>query len=114
MTAVRTSPFPRLHGARLSEDRPRRELKRALESYWDGRSTREELRRRGRRAAGADLAAAGRARPGRAAVQHLLALRPGAGHRRAARRGARALRGRPVEDPYFAMARGTEGSRRCG
>ena len=70
---------------------PRRELKRALESFWDGRSTGEDLHGVGFALQGGELASVRRAWPGRAAVQHLLVLRPGARHGDAARRGAQAV-----------------------
>jgi 5-methyltetrahydropteroyltriglutamate--homocysteine methyltransferase len=48
MTTARTSPFPVSTVLGYPRIGPRRELKRALESYWEGRCTLEELRSTGR------------------------------------------------------------------
>ncbi|GAT67859.1 5-methyltetrahydropteroyltriglutamate-homocysteine S-methyltransferase [Planomonospora sphaerica] len=47
MTAARPQPFPAATILGYPRIGPGRELKRALESYWDGRSTLDELRRTG-------------------------------------------------------------------
>ena len=67
---------------------PKRELKRATEGYWAGRTSRSELEKVAatlRRDTWAQLAAR---RPGLGAGEHLLLLRPDARHRRAAGRAA--------------------------
>ncbi|TDD47297.1 5-methyltetrahydropteroyltriglutamate--homocysteine S-methyltransferase [Nonomuraea terrae] len=86
---------------------PRRELKRALESYWDGRSGRAELER-----TGAEL----RARTWRRLAELGLEGLPSNTFSlydqvldTAVMLGAVPERYRAAEDPYFAMARGTEG-----
>ncbi|GAA3142329.1 hypothetical protein GCM10010466_36590 [Planomonospora alba] len=47
MTAAHPQPFPAATILGYPRIGPRRELKRALEAYWDGRSTLDELRRTG-------------------------------------------------------------------
>ncbi|MFC6577913.1 GNAT family N-acetyltransferase [Planomonospora parontospora] len=47
MTTARPQPFPTATILGYPRIGPGRELKRALESYWDGRSTLDELRRTG-------------------------------------------------------------------
>ncbi|MFI6790201.1 5-methyltetrahydropteroyltriglutamate--homocysteine S-methyltransferase [Nonomuraea sp. NPDC050383] len=86
---------------------PRRELKRALEAYWDGRSTREELDR-----AGAEL----RERTWRRLAELGLEALPSNTFSlydhvldTAVLLGAVPTRYLDAEDPYFAMARGTDG-----
>ncbi|MFB4282022.1 5-methyltetrahydropteroyltriglutamate--homocysteine S-methyltransferase [Nonomuraea sp. MTCD27] len=86
---------------------PRRELKRALESYWDGRSTRAELDQ-----VGAEL----RARTWRRLAELGLEGLPSNTFSlydqvldTAVLLGAVPSRYRDAGDPYFAMARGTEG-----
>ncbi|MEV4176108.1 5-methyltetrahydropteroyltriglutamate--homocysteine S-methyltransferase [Nonomuraea sp. NPDC049709] len=86
---------------------PRRELKRALESYWGGRSTRAELDQ-----VGADL----RARTWRRLAELGLEGLPSNTFSlydqvldTAVLLGAVPSRYRDAGDPYFAMARGTEG-----
>lgn len=86
---------------------PNRELKRALESYWDGRSTREDLER-----AGAEL----RAQTWRRLAELGLAGLPSNTFSfydqvldTAVMLGAVPERYRDAGDPYFAMARGTKG-----
>ena len=78
------SGFPRI-GAQ-------RELKVATESYWSGDRSREDLLKTAAGAARRQLGAPARRRNRPDPVQRLLVLRPGAGHDRAGRRGARALR----------------------
>ncbi|MBF8192501.1 5-methyltetrahydropteroyltriglutamate--homocysteine S-methyltransferase [Nonomuraea sp. K274] len=86
---------------------PRRELKRALESYWDGRSSRAELDRTGaelrertwRRLA--ELGLEGLPSNTFSLYDHVLDT--------AVLLGAVPARYRDADDPYFAMARGTEG-----
>ncbi|MEW9547792.1 5-methyltetrahydropteroyltriglutamate--homocysteine S-methyltransferase [Nonomuraea sp. NPDC050783] len=86
---------------------PRRELKRALESYWDGRSTRAELERAGaglrartwRRLA--ELGLEGLPSNTFSLYDHVLDT--------AVLLGAVPERYREAADPYFAMARGTQG-----
>ncbi|MFI6326032.1 5-methyltetrahydropteroyltriglutamate--homocysteine S-methyltransferase [Nonomuraea sp. NPDC050556] len=86
---------------------PRRELKRALEAYWDGTGTREELERVGaglradtwRRLDGLGLAAL----PSNTFSLYDQVLDT------AVMLGAVPERYRAAEDPYFAMARGTKG-----
>ncbi|GAA2302396.1 5-methyltetrahydropteroyltriglutamate--homocysteine S-methyltransferase [Nonomuraea roseoviolacea subsp. roseoviolacea] len=86
---------------------PRRELKRALEAYWDGRSTREELDRAGaelRERTWLRLAELGlEALPSNtfSLYDHVLDT--------AVLLGAVPKRYLDAEDPYFAMARGTDG-----
>ncbi|NUW36825.1 5-methyltetrahydropteroyltriglutamate--homocysteine S-methyltransferase [Nonomuraea sp. SMC257] len=86
---------------------PRRELKRALEAYWDGRSTREELDRAGaelRERTWLRLAELGlEALPSNtfSLYDHVLDT--------AVMLGAVPKRYLDAEDPYFAMARGTDG-----
>ncbi|GAA2210157.1 5-methyltetrahydropteroyltriglutamate--homocysteine S-methyltransferase [Nonomuraea monospora] len=86
---------------------PRRELKRALESYWSGRSTRADLDRTG---AGlreqtwrqlAELGLAGLPSNTFSLYDHVLDT--------AVLLGAVPARYRDAPDPYFAMARGTDG-----
>ncbi|MEV0384197.1 5-methyltetrahydropteroyltriglutamate--homocysteine S-methyltransferase [Nonomuraea sp. NPDC050643] len=86
---------------------PRRELKRALESYWDGRSSRADLDR-----AGAEL----RERTWRRLAELGLEGLPSNTFSlydqvldTAVLLGAIPSRYRDADDPYFAMARGTEG-----
>ncbi|MEV0200241.1 5-methyltetrahydropteroyltriglutamate--homocysteine S-methyltransferase, partial [Nonomuraea sp. NPDC050691] len=86
---------------------PRRELKRALEAYWDGRSTREELDR-----AGAEL----RERTWRRLAELGLEALPSNTFSlydhvldTAVMLGAVPRKYLDAEDPYFAMARGTDG-----
>ncbi|MEV7967697.1 5-methyltetrahydropteroyltriglutamate--homocysteine S-methyltransferase [Sphaerisporangium sp. NPDC088356] len=109
MTAARTTPFPPSTVLGYPRIGPRRELKRALESYWEGRSTVLELRETGarlREQAWRRLASLGLgALPSNtfslydqvldAAV--MLDAVPGR------------YRGGSAEDTYFAMARGTAG-----
>ncbi|WP_308210611.1 hypothetical protein [Actinomadura luzonensis] len=86
---------------------PDRELKRALEAYWDGRSTRAELERTGaelraatwRRLAGLGLE--GLPSNTFSLYDHVLDT--------AVLLGAVPERYRGAADPYFAMARGTDG-----
>ncbi|MBN6053160.1 5-methyltetrahydropteroyltriglutamate--homocysteine S-methyltransferase [Nonomuraea sp. RK-328] len=86
---------------------PRRELKRALEAYWDGRSAREELDRAGaelRERTWRQLAELGlEALPSNtfSLYDHVLDT--------AVMLGAVPKRYLDAEDPYFAMARGTDG-----
>ena len=92
---------------------PNRELKRATEGYWAGRTSRAELEKVAatlRR----DTWRTGRRRPGLGAGEHLLLLRPGARHRRPAGRAAGPRRSAVADDldRYFAAARGNETSRR--
>jgi 5-methyltetrahydropteroyltriglutamate--homocysteine methyltransferase len=47
MTAARPQPFPASMILGYPRIGPDRELKRALDAYWDGRSSLEELRRTG-------------------------------------------------------------------
>jgi 5-methyltetrahydropteroyltriglutamate--homocysteine methyltransferase len=86
---------------------PRRELKRALESYWDGRSSRDELDQ-----VGAEL----RERTWRRLAELGLEGLPSNTFSlydqvldTAVLLGAVPSRYRDAADPYFAMARGTEG-----
>ncbi|GAA3680753.1 5-methyltetrahydropteroyltriglutamate--homocysteine S-methyltransferase [Nonomuraea antimicrobica] len=86
---------------------PDRELKRALEAYWDGRSTRAELER-----VGAEL----RARTWRRLAELGLEGLPSNTFSvydqvldTSVLLGAVPSRYRDAADPYFAMARGTEG-----
>ncbi|SDJ39363.1 5-methyltetrahydropteroyltriglutamate--homocysteine methyltransferase [Nonomuraea maritima] len=101
------SPFPRSTVLGYPRIGPRRELKRALESYWDGRSSRAELDR-----VGAELRAATWDRLAGLGLEglpsntfslydHVLDT--------AVMLGAVPKRYRAAEDPYFAMARGTDG-----
>ncbi|NBE97483.1 5-methyltetrahydropteroyltriglutamate--homocysteine S-methyltransferase [Nonomuraea sp. KC401] len=99
------SPFPTSTVLGYPRIGPRRELKRALESYWDGRSTRDELDR-----AGADL----RARTWRKLAALGLEGLPSNTFSMydqvldaAVLLGAVPARYRDTDDPYFAMARGT-------
>lgn len=86
---------------------PDRELKRALEAYWDGRSTREELERTGAelRAATwnrlAELGLAGLPSNTFSLYDQVLDT--------AVLLGAVPGRYLEADDPYFAMARGTQG-----
>ncbi|WP_157253483.1 5-methyltetrahydropteroyltriglutamate--homocysteine S-methyltransferase [Nonomuraea typhae] len=86
---------------------PRRELKRALESYWDGRSTRRELEEEGARLRAATwrrLAELGLGElPSNTFSFYDQVLDT------AVLLGAVPERYRAAEDPYFAMARGTDG-----
>ncbi|NRQ34833.1 5-methyltetrahydropteroyltriglutamate--homocysteine S-methyltransferase [Nonomuraea sp. NN258] len=101
------SPFPQSTVLGYPRIGPRRELKRALESYWEGRSTRAELERAGaelreltwRRLAGLGLA--GLPSNTFSLYDHVLDT--------AVLLGAVPERYREAADPYFAMARGTEG-----
>ncbi|MFG1612813.1 5-methyltetrahydropteroyltriglutamate--homocysteine S-methyltransferase [Nonomuraea wenchangensis] len=101
------TPFPTSTVLGYPRIGPRRELKRALESYWDGKSTRAELER-----AGAELRArtwhrlAGLGLEGLPSntfslYDHVLDT--------AVLLGAVPERYREAADPYFAMARGTDG-----
>ncbi|MED7926608.1 5-methyltetrahydropteroyltriglutamate--homocysteine S-methyltransferase [Nonomuraea sp. LP-02] len=101
------TPFPTSTVLGYPRIGPRRELKRALESYWDGRSTRAELEQ-----AGAELRArtwhrlAGLGLEGLPSntfslYDHVLDT--------AVLLGAVPERYREAADPYFAMARGTDG-----
>ncbi|MFI6498647.1 5-methyltetrahydropteroyltriglutamate--homocysteine S-methyltransferase [Nonomuraea typhae] len=86
---------------------PRRELKRALESYWDGRSTRRELEEEGARLRAATwrrLAELGLGElPSNTFSFYDQVLDT------AVLLGAVPERYQTAEDPYFAMARGTDG-----
>ncbi|GAA3603379.1 5-methyltetrahydropteroyltriglutamate--homocysteine S-methyltransferase [Nonomuraea rosea] len=101
------SPFPRSTVLGYPRIGPRRELKRALESYWDGRSSRAELDQ-----AGAEL----RERTWRRLAELGLEGLPSNTFSlydqvldTAVLLGAVPSRYRDAADPYFAMARGTEG-----
>ncbi|GGT31502.1 5-methyltetrahydropteroyltriglutamate--homocysteine S-methyltransferase [Nonomuraea spiralis] len=101
------SPFPTSTVLGYPRIGPRRELKRALESYWDGRSGRAELERAGaeirertwRRLA--ELGLEGLPSNTFSLYDHVLDT--------AVLLGAVPERYRAAEDPYFAMARGTDG-----
>ncbi|MGA5758439.1 5-methyltetrahydropteroyltriglutamate--homocysteine S-methyltransferase [Nonomuraea bangladeshensis] len=101
------TPFPTSTVLGYPRIGPRRELKRALESYWDGRSTRAELERTGaelrartwRRLAGLGLE--GLPSNTFSLYDHVLDT--------AVLLGAVPERYREAADPYFAMARGTDG-----
>ncbi|MEU5860723.1 5-methyltetrahydropteroyltriglutamate--homocysteine S-methyltransferase [Nonomuraea sp. NPDC047529] len=101
------SPFPTSTVLGYPRIGPRRELKRALESYWDGRSGRAELERTGaeirertwRRLA--ELGLEGLPSNTFSLYDHVLDT--------AVLLSAVPERYRAAEDPYFAMARGTEG-----
>ncbi|TYB61387.1 5-methyltetrahydropteroyltriglutamate--homocysteine S-methyltransferase [Nonomuraea sp. PA05] len=86
---------------------PRRELKRALESYWSGRSTRADLDQAGARLREqtwrrlAELGLAGLPSNTFSLYDHVLDT--------AVLLGAVPSRYRDAPDPYFAMARGTDG-----
>ncbi|MFC7646126.1 hypothetical protein ACFQX6_40215 [Streptosporangium lutulentum] len=109
MTAVRTSPFPTSTVLGYPRIGPRRELKRALESYWGGRSTSEDLhgvgsglreeswRRLGTLGLGASPSNTFSYYDQVLDTAMLLGAVP------------ERYRGRSDEDAYFAMARGTEG-----
>ncbi|WP_371781588.1 5-methyltetrahydropteroyltriglutamate--homocysteine S-methyltransferase [Streptosporangium subroseum] len=109
MTAVRTSSFPTSTVLGYPRIGPRRELKRALESYWDGRSTREDLHGVGsglREESWRRLDALGLGVSPSNTFSYYdqvldTAMLLGAVPKR--------YRGRSVEDTYFAMARGAEG-----
>ena len=109
MTAVRTSPFPTSTVLGYPRIGPRRELKRALESYWDGRSTREDLHGVGsglREESWRRLDALGLGASPSNTFSYYdqvldTAMLLGAVPER--------YRGRSAEDTYFAMARGAEG-----
>ncbi|AWS47977.1 5-methyltetrahydropteroyltriglutamate--homocysteine S-methyltransferase [Streptosporangium sp. 'caverna'] len=109
MTAVRTSSFPTSTVLGYPRIGPRRELKRALESYWDGRSTREDLHGVGsglREESWRRLDALGLGASPSNTFSYYdqvldTAMLLGAVPKR--------YRGRSVEDTYFAMARGAEG-----
>ncbi|MEU7746359.1 5-methyltetrahydropteroyltriglutamate--homocysteine S-methyltransferase [Nonomuraea sp. NPDC049158] len=101
------SSFPRSTVLGYPRIGPRRELKRALESYWDGRSTRAELEE-----AGAEI----RERTWRRLDELGLAGLPSNTFSlydqvldTAVLLGAVPRRYLAAEDPYFAMARGTAG-----
>jgi 5-methyltetrahydropteroyltriglutamate--homocysteine methyltransferase len=101
------SPFPTSTVLGYPRIGPRRELKRALESYWDGRSSRAELDR-----TGAEL----RERTWRRLAELGLEGLPSNTFSlydqvldTAVLLGAVPERYRAADDPYFAMARGTEG-----
>ncbi|MEU4511904.1 5-methyltetrahydropteroyltriglutamate--homocysteine S-methyltransferase [Nonomuraea wenchangensis] len=101
------TPFPTSTVLGYPRIGPRRELKRALESYWDGRSTRAELERTGaelrartwHRLAGLGLE--GLPSNTFSLYDHVLDT--------AVLLGAVPERYRQAADPYFAMARGTDG-----
>ncbi|MGP3957123.1 5-methyltetrahydropteroyltriglutamate--homocysteine S-methyltransferase [Nonomuraea sp. 3N208] len=101
------SPFPKSTVLGYPRIGPRRELKRALESYWDGRSSRAELDRVGagirertwRRLA--ELGLEGLPSNTFSLYDQVLDT--------AVLLGAVPERYHAAEDPYFAMARGTEG-----
>ncbi|TMR92038.1 5-methyltetrahydropteroyltriglutamate--homocysteine S-methyltransferase [Nonomuraea basaltis] len=100
-------PFPKSTVLGYPRIGPRRELKRVLESYWDGRATRAELDR-----AGAEI----RDRTWRRLAELGLEGLPSNTFSlydqvldTAVLLGAIPERYRAAEDPYFAMARGTEG-----
>ncbi|MGA4990140.1 5-methyltetrahydropteroyltriglutamate--homocysteine S-methyltransferase [Nonomuraea bangladeshensis] len=101
------TPFPTSTVLGYPRIGPRRELKRALESYWDGRSTRAELERTGaelrartwHRLAGLGLE--GLPSNTFSLYDHVLDT--------AVLLGAVPERYREAADPYFAMARGTDG-----
>ncbi|MGP3920174.1 5-methyltetrahydropteroyltriglutamate--homocysteine S-methyltransferase [Nonomuraea sp. 10N515B] len=101
------SPFPKSTVLGYPRIGPRRELKRALESHWDGRSSRAELDRVGagirertwRRLA--ELGLEGLPSNTFSLYDQVLDT--------AVLLGAVPERYRAAEDPYFAMARGTEG-----
>ncbi|MGW0202921.1 5-methyltetrahydropteroyltriglutamate--homocysteine S-methyltransferase, partial [Nonomuraea sp. NPDC003201] len=101
------SPFPKSTVLGYPRIGPRRELKRALESYWDGRSSRAELERVGagirertwRRLA--ELGLEGLPSNTFSLYDQVLDT--------AVLLGAVPARYREAGDPYFAMARGTEG-----
>ncbi|MFC4115907.1 5-methyltetrahydropteroyltriglutamate--homocysteine S-methyltransferase [Nonomuraea zeae] len=101
------SPFPRSTVLGYPRIGPRRELKRALEAYWDGRTSRAELDR-----AGAEI----RERTWRRLAELGLEGLPSNTFSlydqvldTAVLLGAVPSRYRDAADPYFAMARGTEG-----
>ncbi|MEV0620386.1 5-methyltetrahydropteroyltriglutamate--homocysteine S-methyltransferase [Nonomuraea sp. NPDC050404] len=101
------SPFPQSTVLGYPRIGPRRELKRALESYWAGRSTRAELDQ-----AGAEL----RERTWRRLAELGLDGLPSNTFSlydqvldTAVLLGAVPERYRDAADPYFAMARGTDG-----
>ncbi|MFI9838610.1 5-methyltetrahydropteroyltriglutamate--homocysteine S-methyltransferase [Nonomuraea sp. NPDC051941] len=101
------SPFPKSTVLGYPRIGPRRELKRALESYWDGRSSRAELER-----VGAEI----RERTWRRLAELGLEGLPSNTFSlydqvldTAVLLGAVPARYREAGDPYFAMARGTEG-----
>ncbi|MFC6085866.1 5-methyltetrahydropteroyltriglutamate--homocysteine S-methyltransferase [Sphaerisporangium aureirubrum] len=108
MTTPRISPFPAATVLGYPRIGRRRELKRALEAYWDGRATAAGLRRAGldlRRESWTRLAALGLDRPPSntfSLYDHVLdtAVMLGAVPER--------YRGPSAEDTYFAMARGTD------
>ncbi|MEU6712690.1 5-methyltetrahydropteroyltriglutamate--homocysteine S-methyltransferase [Nonomuraea sp. NPDC046802] len=101
------SPFPKSTVLGYPRIGPRRELKRALESYWDGRSTREKLDRTGaeirertwRRLA--ELGLEGLPSNTFSLYDQVLDT--------SVLLGAVPARYRSAADPYFAMARGTDG-----
>ncbi|MEO3808241.1 5-methyltetrahydropteroyltriglutamate--homocysteine S-methyltransferase [Sphaerisporangium sp. B11E5] len=109
MTTPRISPFPAATVLGYPRIGRRRELKRALEAYWDGRSTTAELRRTGRelrRDGWTRLAELGLDRPPSntfSFYDHVLdtAMLVGAVPER--------YRGASPEDVYFSMARGDGG-----
>ncbi|RVX37977.1 methionine synthase (B12-independent) [Nonomuraea polychroma] len=101
------SPFPKSTVLGYPRIGPRRELKRALESHWDGRSSRAELDR-----VGAEI----RERTWRRLAELGLEGLPSNTFSlydqvldTAVLLGAVPERYRAADDPYFAMARGTEG-----
>ncbi|MFG1702238.1 5-methyltetrahydropteroyltriglutamate--homocysteine S-methyltransferase [Nonomuraea sp. M3C6] len=101
------SPFPKSTVLGYPRIGPRRELKRALESYWDGRSTRAELDQ-----VGAEI----RERTWRGLAELGLEGLPSNTFSlydqvldTAVLLGAVPARYREADDPYFAMARGTAG-----
>ncbi|MEV6861738.1 hypothetical protein AB0M44_12140 [Streptosporangium subroseum] len=109
MTAVRKSPFPAATVLGYPRIGPRRELKRALESYWGGRSTDEDLHGVGsglREESWRRLDALGLGASPSNTFSYYdqvldTAMLLGAVPKR--------YRGRSAEDTYFAMARGTDG-----
>ncbi|MGP3928467.1 5-methyltetrahydropteroyltriglutamate--homocysteine S-methyltransferase [Nonomuraea sp. KM88] len=100
------SPFPTSTVLGYPRIGPRRELKRALESYWDGRATRDELDRAGARIRErtwrrlAELGLEGLPSNTFSMYDQMLDT--------AVLLGAVPARYRDADDPYFAMARGTD------
>jgi 5-methyltetrahydropteroyltriglutamate--homocysteine methyltransferase len=101
------SPFPKSTVLGYPRIGPRRELKRALESYWDGRSSRADLDRVGAEIRErtwhrlAELGLEGLPSNTFSLYDQVLDT--------AVLLGAVPERYRAADDPYFAMARGTEG-----
>lgn len=101
------SVFPRSTVLGYPRIGPRRELKRALESYWDGRSTRDELE-----AAGAAIRESTWRRLAELGLEGLPSNTFSLYDQvldTAVLLGAVPERYRETADPYFAMARGTDG-----